>query len=155
MSFRRKTSGGRVDERWAAASGSAVAPLGRRVCRHGYEAERARGCSEGRAVPRIGPAPLIERLREETGCCLLSDLAAARGHTFALEHLFLTVRHRLLVRGCERVAARLRLRGHRDSLGVIAVRRMITAETMARGLPYILDVRDCGTARPSRAACRW
>ena len=135
----------------------AVAPLGRRACRHGYEAERVRGCSEGRAVPRIGPAPLIERPREEAGCCLLSDLAAARGHTFALEHLFLTVRQ--LVRGCERVAARLRLRGHRDSLGVIAVRPMITAETMAeleaRGPPYILDVRDCGTARPSRAACRW
>jgi hypothetical protein len=40
---------------------------------------------------------------------VLSDLAAARGHTFALERaVFLTVLHRLSVRGCERAAARWR-----------------------------------------------
>jgi len=64
---------------------------------------------EGRAVPRIGAALVIATLREGTGCGLLSDLAAAWGHTSAPERLFLTVRHRLSVRGCERVAARLRV----------------------------------------------
>jgi hypothetical protein len=62
------------------------------------------------AVRRIGPALVFERLWKETGCrAVLSDLAGARGHAFALERAaFLAVLHRLFVGGCERAAARWR-----------------------------------------------
>src|SRR5215475_10080928 len=52
------------------------------------------------AVRRIGPALVFERLWEETGCrAVISALAGARGHKFALERaVFLTVLHRLLER---------------------------------------------------------
>src|SRR6516225_4827260 len=51
------------------------------------------------AVRRIGPALVFERLWEETGCqAVISALAGARGHKFALERaVFLTVLHRLFV----------------------------------------------------------
>jgi hypothetical protein len=124
------------------------------VCRQGYETEHAHG-GQWKVARSLGAGQSwgSHGLREGTGCRLLSDFAAARGHTFALERLFLTVRHRLPVRGCERAAARLK--GHRDNPGVIAVRPMITVETMgeleARGLPYSPDVRHCGDCW--RAAC--
>jgi hypothetical protein len=52
------------------------------------------------AVRRIGPTLVFERLWEETGCrTVITDLAGARGHKFALERaVFLTVLHRLFVR---------------------------------------------------------
>jgi Integrase core domain len=45
------------------------------------------------AVRRIGPALVFERLWEETGCrAVISDLAGARAHKFAVERaVFLTV----------------------------------------------------------------
>ena len=62
------------------------------------------------AVRRIGPALVFERLWEETGCrAVISALAGARGHKFALERaVFLTVLHRLFVSGSDRAADRWR-----------------------------------------------
>jgi Transposase DDE domain len=62
------------------------------------------------AVRRIGPALVFERLWEETGCrAVISALASARGHKFALERaVFLTVLHRLFVSGSDRAADRWR-----------------------------------------------
>jgi hypothetical protein len=62
------------------------------------------------AVRRIGPALVFERLWEETGCrAVISELAGARGHKFALERaVFLTVLHRLFVSGSDRAADRWR-----------------------------------------------
>src|SRR6516165_3911120 len=62
------------------------------------------------AVRRIGPALVFERLWEETGCrAVISALAGARGHKFALERaVFLTVLHRLFMSGSDRAADRWR-----------------------------------------------
>ena len=62
------------------------------------------------AVRRIGPALVFERLWEETGCrAVIADLAAGRGHKFALERaVFLTVLHRLFESGSDRAADRWR-----------------------------------------------
>jgi hypothetical protein len=62
------------------------------------------------AVRRIGLALVFARLWEETGCrAVIADLAAKRGHKFALERaVFLTVLHRLLVSGSDRAADRWR-----------------------------------------------
>ena len=62
------------------------------------------------AVRRIGPALVFERLWEETGCrTVISEIAGARGHKFALERaMFLTVLHRLIVSGSDRAADRWR-----------------------------------------------
>jgi transposase len=62
------------------------------------------------AVRRIGPTLVFERLWEETGCRgVITDLARARGHKFALERaVFLTVLHRLFVSGSDRAADRWR-----------------------------------------------
>ena len=62
------------------------------------------------AVRRIGPALVFERLWEETGCrAIISDLAGARAHKFALERaVFLSVLHRLFVSGSDRAADRWR-----------------------------------------------
>jgi hypothetical protein len=49
---------------------------------------------------------VFERLWEETGCrAVISDLAEARAHKFAVERaVFLTVLHRLLVSASDRAA---------------------------------------------------
>src|SRR5215475_11847310 len=62
------------------------------------------------AVRRMGPALVFERLWEETGCrAVIAELAAQRGHRFALERaVFLTVLHRLFVSGSDRAADRWR-----------------------------------------------
>src|ERR1700750_788573 len=62
------------------------------------------------AVRRIGPALVLERLWEETGCrAVITELAGKRGHKFALERaVFLTVLHRLFVSGSDRAADRWR-----------------------------------------------
>ena len=62
------------------------------------------------ATRRIGPALAFERLWEETGCrAVITDLAGARGHKFALERaVFLTVLHRLFAGGSDRAADRWR-----------------------------------------------
>ena len=62
------------------------------------------------AVRRIGPALVFERLWEETGCrAVISDLAGARAHKFAVERaVFLTVLHRPFVSGSDRAADRWR-----------------------------------------------
>jgi hypothetical protein len=62
------------------------------------------------AVRRIGPTLVFERLWEETGCrAVIADLAAGRGHKFALERaVFLTVLHRLFESGSDRAADRWR-----------------------------------------------
>jgi hypothetical protein len=62
------------------------------------------------AVRRIGLALVFARLWEETGCrAVIADLAAKRGHKFALERaVFLTVLHWLLVSGSDRAADRWR-----------------------------------------------
>jgi Transposase DDE domain len=62
------------------------------------------------AVRRIGPALVVERLWEETGCrAVISDLAGARAHKFAVERaVFLTVLHCLFVSGSDRAADRWR-----------------------------------------------
>src|ERR1700731_991807 len=60
------------------------------------------------AVRRIGPALVFERLWEETGCrAVIAELVGKRKHGFALERaVFLTVLHRLFVRGSDRAAHR-------------------------------------------------
>lgn len=62
------------------------------------------------AVRRIGPSLVFERLWQETGCGeVIADLAASRGHKFALERaVFLTVLHRLLRGGSDLAADRWR-----------------------------------------------
>jgi transposase len=62
------------------------------------------------AVRRIGPALVFERLWAETGCReAVVDLAAARGHKFAVERaVFLTVLHRLMGGGSDLAADRWR-----------------------------------------------
>lgn len=64
----------------------------------------------GVAVERIGPPLVFERLWEETGCrAVLEELAAGRGHQFALERaVFLTVLHRLMGGGSDLAAERWR-----------------------------------------------
>lgn len=62
------------------------------------------------SVERIGAPLVFERLWDETGCrAVLNELAAARGHRFALERaVFLTVLHRLMGGGSDLAAERWR-----------------------------------------------
>jgi hypothetical protein len=61
------------------------------------------------ASRRIGPALLLERLWQETGCRkVIEELAGARKHGIALERaIFLTVLHRLFVSGSDRAGGSL------------------------------------------------
>ena len=63
-----------------------------------------------KAVRRIGPALVFERLWEESGCrAVITELTGNRKHGFALERaVFLTVLHRLFVSGSDRAADRWR-----------------------------------------------
>ena len=68
----------------------------------------AQGTVEAKAVRRIGPALVFDRLWQET-CCksVVSRFADARKHAFSLERaLFLTVLHRLFGGGSDRAADR-------------------------------------------------
>ena len=70
----------------------------------------AQGTVEAKAVRRIGPALVFDRLWGET-CCksAVSRFAGARKHAFPLERaLFLTVLHRLFGGGSDRAADRWR-----------------------------------------------
>jgi len=70
----------------------------------------AQGTVEAKAVRRIGPALVFDRLWRET-CCqsAVSHFAGARKHAFSLERaLFLTVLHRLFGGGSDRAADRWR-----------------------------------------------
>lgn len=81
------------------------------------------------AVRRIGPALVLERLWEETGCrAVVTELVGKRKHGFALERaVFLTVLHRLLVSGSDRAADRWRedyaIAGVEGSICIISIGR--------------------------------
>ena len=80
------------------------------------------------AVRRIGPALVFERLWDETGCrAVVTELDGKRKHSFALERaVFLTVLHRLFVRGSDRAVDRWRERewtGKKRWLGVFEMGR--------------------------------
>jgi hypothetical protein len=136
MFFRKKPSGGRIylqivasRRTGAAVRQQVIATLGRldeleasgqleRLLRSGARfaakalvlGAAADGAAATIAVRRIGPALVFERLWEETGCRgVIADLAATRGHKFALERaVFLTVLHRLFGGGSDLAADRWR-----------------------------------------------
>src|SRR5215831_17920177 len=135
MYFRRKTSGGRaylqivesrregdqvrqqviatlgrVDELQASGQLERLLRSGARFAAKAMVLTAAADDATKIAARRIGPALVFERLWEETGCrAVISDLAGARAHKFALERaVFLTVLHRLFVSGSDRAGDRWR-----------------------------------------------
>ena len=101
---------GRVDELQASGQLERLLRSGARFAAKAMVLSAASDDATKIAVRRIGPALVFERLWEETGCrAVISDLAGARAHKFALERaVFLTVLHRLFVSGSDRAADRWR-----------------------------------------------
>jgi hypothetical protein len=184
MYFRRKTSGGRaylqiVESRREGdqVRQQVIATIGRmdelrgsgeleRLLRSGarfaVNAMVLSGAEDAVKVAgrRIGPALVFERLWEETGCrAVLSDLARARGHAFALERaVFLTVLHRLFVGGASggRLAGGRTARSpaYKGSIRAISIgrwrgsarscrRRTKAVECRSRGASRTLSRNDC------------
>ena len=101
---------GRVDELQASGQLERLLRSGARFAARAMVLTAAADDATKIAARRIGPALVFERLWEETGCrAVISDLAGARAHKFALERaVFLTVLHRLFVSGSDRAADRWR-----------------------------------------------
>jgi Transposase DDE domain len=101
---------GRVDELQASGQLERLLRSGARFAAKTMVLSAASDDAMTIAVRRIGPALVFERLWEETGCrAVITELAAARGHKFAVERaVFLTVLHRLFVSGSDRAADRWR-----------------------------------------------
>jgi hypothetical protein len=101
---------GRVDELQASGQLERLLRSGARFAANAVVLSAASDEATKIAVRRIGPALVFERLWEETGCrAVISDLAGARAHKFAVERaVFLTVLHRLFVSGSDRAADRWR-----------------------------------------------
>ena len=101
---------GRVDELQASGQLERLLRSGARFAAKAMVLTAAADDATKIAARRIGPALVFERLWEESGCrAVISDLAGARAHKFALERaVFLTVLHRLFVSGSDRAADRWR-----------------------------------------------
>src|SRR6516225_3870149 len=101
---------GRVDELQASGQLERLLRSGARFAAKAMVLTAAADDATKIAARRIGPALVFERLWEATGCrAVISDLAEARAHKFALERaVFLTVLHRLFVSGSDRAADRWR-----------------------------------------------
>ena len=101
---------GRVDELQASGQLERLLRSGARFAAKAMVLTAATDDATKIAARRIGPALVFERLWEESGCrAVISDLAGARAHKFALERaVFLTVLHRLFVSGSDRAADRWR-----------------------------------------------
>src|SRR6516165_12837433 len=101
---------GRVDELQASGQLERLLRSGARFAAKAMVLTAAADDATKIAARRIGPALMFERLWEETGCrAVISDLAGARAHKFALERaVFLTVLHRLFESGSDRAADRWR-----------------------------------------------
>ena len=101
---------GRVDELQASGQLERLLRSGARFAAKAMVLTAAADDATKIAARRIGPALVFERLWEETGCrAVISDLAGAQAHKFALERaVFLTVLHRLFVSGSDRAADRWR-----------------------------------------------
>ena len=102
---------GRLDELEASGQLDRLLRSGARFVQQAMVLDAARtGDAPAIAVRRIGPTLLFERLWQETGCqSVITALARARGHRFALERaVFLTVLHRLMRGGSDLAADRWR-----------------------------------------------